>query len=455
MTGRIAIAVASVLVASTAFAQPPAPPAETERRIEHVDEETLAARVTGTPFRLMGSMGVESDSRDGWRFGWSDHPTLDFGKVIHLDFRVRVQTHIRRSEAPLGTADESALDFARRRIGIRGGIANVADFQVERELQDDSDPWRDVFINLRPVEALQVQGGKFKLPFSLDENTSATNLDFVRRSLAANQLAPGRDVGVMMHGRVVRRRLRYELGIFNHDGRNARTSSESRVFGDRTVAGRLTVEPFRRSKSIARALQGGIAFTETDVPPGFASLRGRTTMDAAFFVPNFWVRGARRRIGVETRWQPGPFSMKSEYIHVGTERRGQSVEDSDLTPFQTTGWYLSGTWAATGERKADGLDAPRRPFLQGGAGALELAVRMEKLTFGRAATDALPSTSPRADVFSGNSDRAITVGVNWYLNRFIKAQANLIRETLTDPAAGPMPANPSFWSRVLRVQFSL
>jgi hypothetical protein len=40
------------------------------------------------------------------------------------------------------------------------------------------------------------------LPSSLDENTSPTNLDFVYRSLAANQLPPGRDRGVMVHGRL-------------------------------------------------------------------------------------------------------------------------------------------------------------------------------------------------------------------------------------------------------------
>jgi hypothetical protein len=52
-------------------------------------------------------------------------------------------------------------------------------------------------------KAIRVRAGRFKVPFSLEETTGVKHLDFVDRSLAATQLAPGRDVGVMAHGRVV------------------------------------------------------------------------------------------------------------------------------------------------------------------------------------------------------------------------------------------------------------
>ena len=65
-------------------------------------------------------------------------------------------------------------------------------------------------------------------------------------------------------------------------------------------------------------------------------------------------------------------------MRVTTERRGQSVEDTDLSPLLATGWYVSGTWAITGENKADGLNKPRRPFLRGGLGAFEVARRASK-----------------------------------------------------------------------------
>jgi phosphate-selective porin len=142
-------------------------------------------------------------------------------------------------------------------------------------------------------------------------------------------------------------------------------------------------------------------------------------------------------------------------MRVTDERLGQSVEDTPLSPLRAVGWYASGTWAITGERKSDGLESPRRPLLKGGVGAVELALRLERLTFDSLATGGLPSTSYRADVVLGNSNRAVTVGANWYPNRWIKIQFNLIQEALTDPTQGPLPSQSSFWSRVVRFQFQI
>lgn len=390
-------------------------------------------------------------SNKDWGFRWEEHPSLHLGRGTRIDFRARVQADLRDSEAAVG--DASAFDVARRRVGVEGRIAGVADYQVEYEISAD-DPWRDVYVDYRQFNPVHVQAGKFKLPFSLDENTSASNLDFVYRSRAATQLAPGRDRGVMVHGRVVDV-LQYELGLFDHDGRNARTNNPDHVFGGRTAAGRAALQPFRSSKSRLSDLQLGVAFTDSDVPEGVAALRGRTALDAAFFPSDLWVQGRRRRVGLEARWRPGPFSVKAEYIRVDTERRGQSVEDADLSPVVGTGWYVSGTWLATGEKKSSGADSPRRPLFRGGFGALEFALRLEELGFGSSAKEGVPSTSPRADVVLGNRDRAATVGVNWYPYRGIKFQGNLIREEFTDPVRGPLPSQPGFWSRVFRIQLTI
>jgi phosphate-selective porin OprO/OprP len=389
------------------------------------------------------------------RFRWDEHPSLHFGKGTRIDFRARFQGDVRESDALLDAAEEnSGLDIARRRVGIAGEIRNAVDFQVEAELGND-EPWRDVYANYRQHTAVQVQGGHFKLPFSLDENTSATNLDFVYRSRAASQLAPGRDLGVMVHGRLLDRALTYEAGIFNHDGRNARTADSDRVYGGRTLAARVTFQPFRAEENWKSDLQIGAAFTGSPLEEGFSDLRGRTALNMRFYRPDTWVDGNRRRIGAELRWRPGPFSVKAEYMRVTDERRGESVDDTDLSPAIAAGWYVSGTCALTGEAKAKGLGVPRRPFLRGGPGVIEVAARVERLGFGSAATGESGSDGPRAEVIAGNSDRVETLGVNWYANRWIKIQFNILHDTLRDPSQGPLPDRTGYWSRVLRFQLSL
>ena len=327
--------------------------------------------------------------------------------------------------------------------------------QVDGRASEAPHEEQDVFVNYRADPRVQVQAGHFRLPFSLDQDIGATHRDFVSRSLAGRQLGPGRDPGVMVHGRVLRR-LRYEAGLFRNDGRNARTRNPERVAGGRTFAWRVVVQPWRGEKQhLLEDLQFGVARTSSDVPLGIPALRAETVLESVFFASDTPVLGARHRTGLEARWRSGPFSVVGEYIRMTTAREGQSVEDGDLSPLLAHGWYLTGTWAITGEQKSRGLTSPRRPLFRGGPGAIELAARIERLAFGSTASGEPGSTSPRADVVLPNADRATTIGVNWYLNRYVKVQANIVRERLDDPARGPMPAQPAFWSRVLLLQITL
>ena len=397
----------------------------------------------------------KSEQAPGFR--WTDHPSLRLGPGTHVDFRARLQGNLQNSDVSIAEEEgDSSIDIARRRVGIDGEILDIFDYQVEAELGVRRDPWRDVYLNYKQYGFAEVLVGKFKVPFSLEENTSATKLDFVHRSRIATLLAPGRDLGVMVHGRVLPRGwLRYELGVFNEDGSNARTYSTERVHGERTLAGRALVQPFRSTKSLASDLAVGVSFTTSELPEGVSDLRGRTELDAPFYAPAVVVNGQRRRFGFEARWRPGPFSLKSEYIRLSDERLGQSVDNTELSPFVASGWYVSGTWAVTGENKADGLESPRRPIFQGGFGAVELALRVERIRFGSGPDDPTASNAPRSEVILGNADRAYTLGVNWYANRWIKVQANLVRNTIALPDQGPMPAQSGYWSRIVRFQFSM
>jgi phosphate-selective porin len=402
---------------------------------------------------------VPTARREWWRdvtFESAEHPTLNIGASTRVALRAHLTLDDRRSEAALPD-DDTATDVTGSRLGVEGTLLGLFDFQVERELEDE-DPWRDVFVNYRQFRAVQVQGGKFKLPFSIDQNTSVTNLDFVYRSLVATHLAPGRDKGVMIHGQTLRRILRYEAGVFQHDGQNAHRQDPDRVSGDRTLAWRVSAKPFRSSDGPLEDLLVGVAMTHSDLhrsTEGLPGLHAHTTLGLDFFDRDIWVKGSRQRRGIEVRWRPGPFGIAGEYIRVTDGRRGQSVEQADLAPLLAHGWYVSGTVVLTGETKADGIRVPRRPLGRGGIGAVELGVRQEAFAFGSAGDDGMPSTSPRARVILGNRDLVTTAGVTWRLNRWVKVQFNAIREQVTDPSQGPRLSDPVFWSRVARLQFTL
>jgi phosphate-selective porin OprO/OprP len=324
-------------------------------------------------------------------------------------------------------------------------------FQIESELHDTTQPWRDVYVDARIVRALEVRAGQFKIPFGLDQLTGGMDLDLNYRSLAGTYLAPGRDVGVMLHGRLISDIVRYQAGVFRQGGDNIRSSERSDPQTDRTFAGRVVVRPWSGSNAheMLRTLSAGMAFTSGELPGGANSLRGKTVAGDAFF-DHLYVNGRRTRVGAEFQWRPASFGLQGEIMRARDQRLGQGIDNDNLPDAVADGWYVGGTWLATGERKKDSVK-PERPFLTRGIGAVELAGRVEQLNSSSAGGVPAAFVSPRSAWIAPRSDTVWTGGINWYLNDYFKLQANVIREQrLLNGGAIP---GQHVWSRTLRLQF--
>jgi phosphate-selective porin OprO/OprP len=382
---------------------------------------------------------------DGWAFVWDDRPSIRYGEHFRLDVRLRLQTDFQWS--PLFDGDHNFF-FALKRLGVRGNLGRALTYALDREL-DVPQPWRDAYLNVRLSPGLEVRGGQFKLPFGLDQNTPLTSLDFVYRTRLGTLLSPGRDPGIMVHGRAGGERIEYFAGGFTHDGKTARTITDAlRVQGGATLAARLLARPLAAGSSAFRTMQVGGATTLSDVPEGLPGLRGVLPIGGSFLLPETPVKGRRVRAGLEALWQPGPFSLKGEYARVTTERRDQADDGGDLSPLRASAWFVSTTWIVTGERTETGAGSPNRPLFQGGPGAVELAARVERLTFGSTAAGDVPSLGPHADRVPTTSDLVWTLGLSWYWNRWAKIQANLIHDRVTSELADPVER----WSQVIRLQ---
>ncbi|MGH9253993.1 MAG: OprO/OprP family phosphate-selective porin [Vicinamibacterales bacterium] len=387
-------------------------------------------------------------------FSFDRRPSLRVGRLLRFDLRVKSQAGWRDFPDEAAASSGDVFDLPRARVGVDGRVSRYVEYQVEREMRGAKRPWRDVFANVRPLRALQVQVGRFKMPFSLDQTTSSMDVNFAYRSLAATYLAPSRDVGVMAHGGLFRNGLRYEAGIFREGGDNARVNEGDGSVSQRTMASRLVVRPWNATERlrVLRSLTVGAAVTAGRVPEGLNGLRAET-IPGTPLVDRVYVNGLRRRLGAEMLWRPGPVSVQGEVIRVSDQRRGQGIDNEDLPDAVQRGWYVSGTWLITGEEKKDNID-PARPFLQGGFGALEIAGRVEALTFGSGPSNERPSPGPRAHRILERKDAVWTVGMNWYVNRFVRIQADLIREQREEGGA-VLPTLGRAWSRTLRVQFQL
>ncbi len=417
------------------------------------------------------------DTGNGFRASWKQHPSIRAGNVFRMDFEAKFQEDGRWAypnapglKDPV-TGELKTFELHRNRVGIQGHLFKKIEYEIERELTESEltekdisagvtpkSPWKDVNVNLTFIKNAQVQLGRFKIPFGLDQLTGVTHNDFVYRSLGGTYLSPARDIGGMVHGRFFQHGLNYWIGAFQHDGDNAR--SKKIQGGDKTFAARVTGAPLRRFNPRAFTnLELGTAYTVSALsddsfrPNG---LRGRTLLTQDTFFEPVYVKGHRSRWEGDADWTFGSGSARAEYTQVLDTRLKQGLSDDDLNDARARAWYVSGSWALTGEKKKRPLK-PKNDFLQGGIGAVEVVARFERMWFDSLGTgEAYRST--RAEFVLPEGEKAFTVGVNWTLNRFVKLQINGIREDV-DRARNPVLPDTfppgAFWNRVIRLQFVL
>lgn len=387
------------------------------------------------------------------RFVFDDRPSLRLGRALRIDLRVKLQADWSGAAADAhGNSDPDRFDLHRKRIGIEGDFLGRFEYQLEREL-DSKDPWRDVFVDARYRDALRVRAGKFKMPVSRDRLTSPTRLDFIHRSRLGDALAPGRDVGVAVHGRWRRRALDYMAGLFTHGGEEPAGPQYARAGA--TAAGRITARPFHRDSgaSALRDLEVGFNVSSGQVAEGLRAPGVRTIFDVPLSSA-VYVNGRQIRLGVDAVWRRPRCALAGEYLRLRDERLAQGLIGEDLPPLLSTGWYVSGTWVVAGRLKGNGFE-PRQPLFGGGAGALELALRHEHVGLASIFENEAPSRSPRAAHIPASGERIWTFGVNWHLNRWVRLQLNAIREQLDDVERSPTPGRQVFWSSVSRLQLAL
>lgn len=456
MTGRIIVVTVAILTHDALlYAQSPDPTAApTDLAAVAQTFRSAGAAAVAQTFRsaVTAQKGKNEPQKpkepEGVRFEFKKPPSLRFGDAARIDFRFKLHSDYRSFSPDLRREDP--FDLRRTRVGVEGTVARVVQYEVEYDFRERDYPWRDAFVDLRAPTSrvLQVRAGKFKLPFSREELTGAANLDFSFRSRAADQLSPGRDLGVMAHGRLLGRRLSYQAGVFRQDGENARPAepldppATNPLWAARAVVGRLGAP--------LNGLELGVAMTSGIVPEGRNGLRGRMVLGGGFFAP-LEVNGRRQRLGLEAAWARGPLSLQAEFMRARDERRGQGLEGEDLPAVIARGWYVAGTWLVAGRKPGGDADkTPRSPF-----GGVEVAARYEGLRFGSQAVGEEPSRSPRAAFVVPNENRAWTFGANWYVNEFIRIQGNAIRERLEDAFRGPIRGQEIYWSGLLRFQFVL
>jgi len=375
------------------------------RLLEHQQDNEVAAAKT-TPKVSLGANGFSFSSADS-------------NFVAQLHGLIQMDNRTFFHDGGLNANDGFLLRKARPIFS--GTVFRDFDFMFMPEFGGSTVQIMDAYLAYRYSPWLQVQAGKFKSPVGLENLQGDPNALLSERSIA-NDLIPNRDLGIMLKGDVRGGVISYAIGVFDGAPDYSGTTFNSSFQDNRAVAGRVFFQPWKNSKTKAVS---GLGFgvggsyewdrpltnTATGLTPGFT-----TDGQQKFFSykSSTFAGGAHWRITPQATYYYGPFGLMGEYvISDQTVRNGATKAD-----LQNTAWEVTASWLLTGEAATYGAVTPKKIFdpRKGQWGAWQLVARYGVLDVDDNAFSTFADPTK-----SASEARAASVGLNWYLNKNIRA----------------------------------
>ncbi len=384
----------------------------------------LGLALVGTAFGDEQDDEEESSRTAGWN---GSHPfirssdgdfEMEFGGRMHLDFRA-----YRADFAP-----SSTFLVRRARLSVEGVFYKYFDFKVQADFADvEGTLLRDGYLNIRARDSIQVTAGQFKAPFSQEELQSSRYIDFIERAML-NNIVPSRSPGVMVHGHT--KDEVFEYGISAQNDRGELSLDETGQGPD--LFGRVRFSPWTVGVLKNLSFGGAIGRGQRE---GESFLRGRTSSRSVVFADRVPLSGDLTRYNLEGWWFHRNVKIQAEYIEARAERLGLGDDGGDLPDVEANGIEIHGTYVLTGEEKGgDTSIKPKRPIREGGPGAWELGFRYQYF-----------------DVKGRNRADVYTIGINWWLNKFVRYQSNFSFERFREPP-DPSTSETSNFASLSRIQ---
>jgi phosphate-selective porin OprO/OprP len=317
-------------------------------------------------------------------------------------------------------ADEfnPGVDFRRIRLGANGTMYGNVKWHSEIELSNSDVQLADVWLELAGCTFGNVRVGHQKEPIGFDQLTSDRYVQFSERSFV-NSLTPGRNTGVMLHGRLMDDMLLYQVGMFR-DANAVGDDNGNAQAGEYNFTGRVSGRPMIEDDGTTW-LHAGVSGRYEDVADESFS---RGVRSAIWQTGTFSLSAESDlawQAGAELAYTTGPWTFLGEFMYLAAD-----FEDTDDEE-NITAWSLEGAYWLTGENTAYdkekgtfGRTSPKHNFGDGdGTGAWQLALRYDHIEW-----------DDDFDVGVVTSAEAITqwtAGVKWWLNPNTAIHLNVAR----------------------------
>ncbi len=355
--------------------------------------------------------------KDGFGFESGDgRHAIGISGRVHGDYRL-----FSDDTAP------NTFDVRRAYLGVQGRLYDIYTFDVTGDFAQNGTTLDVAWFNAAWFAPAQLRIGQFKMPFSIEEQTSSRFIDFQERSMM-NALVPAKERGLMVHGSPAKG-LFYGAALSNGQGKNNNETDVEHDSPDIVLrVGANAAEFLGRSDMV---LHGAVGYTDGTLVDGSVVPNGRTEARGVTFFQTAAIAADddevdRTRMGAELSLAWGPVKLQGEYTKASYEYSvaGTGV-DNDIDAY-----YASVSWMITGEQYAKSYRSgayraivPNKALGSGGLGAFEVGLRYSDFD---------------ASDFTANSGRtnqanAFTIGLKWIPVTNVRVYLNYVQTEFDTP----------------------
>lgn len=336
------------------------------------------------------------------------------------DFTIKLSGRMQADAAFFGedkTQIGNGQEARRVRLKASGTIYRNWLYSLEFDLASSAEI-SDAEISYAGFKDLQIHLGYFKMPFSLDFQTSNNYTLFQERSLLHDAFDPPKRIGASVEAdKDWGGGFTAEVGVF---GETIPSDAEPDSDSGEGVVGRATYA-FVHTDSKLLHVGSSAAWRN---PGGGETVQLRTRPDA-HMAPRLVDTGVipgvddNLKLGAEFAGVAGPLSLQGEYT---TEQVNRQTGGR----LNFAGWYAQAGYFLTDDSQAasysNGIFG--RVVPHGRYGAWQLALRYDAVDL----TDA---------AFVGGEEANLTAGINWYANRYLRMSMNYVEVLKLDRPGSP------------------
>jgi phosphate-selective porin OprO and OprP len=384
-------------------------------RQREIDQDAATVKAANAPKISLGA--------NGFSFGSADS---NFVAQIHAVLQLDSRTFFQENNAK----GVDGFLLRRARPILSGTVFRDFDYNFTPDFGGSTVQIPDAYLTYHYAPEFQVQAGKFKSPIGLEHLQSDRDISFNERSLVTD-LVPNRDLGLQLKGDLDGGVASYNLALLDgapdYNGTTTNTYSQN----DLAYVARLFFQPWKNSSVNAlRGLGFGVGGSYEHDDPNTNSATGLTpgyTTDGQqkFFTYNkgVYASGQHWRVSPQGYYYYGPLGLLGEYVvtdqHITNGKKSADVNNN--------AWEVAGSWLLTGEDATYNAVTPLHNFdpRNNDWGAWQVVARFAELNVDNDAfTSGLASSKT-----SANEAQAWALGLNWYLNKNIRADISFSHTT--------------------------